>query len=274
MNTRADLHVHGRGLMASAIRATPGVCGAVFAAGISNSLEKDETKYTREETELSEFVGCYPAERIIYFSSFVAVAGETRYALHKRKMESIISRAASDFLVLRLPQVVGPTQNVTLISYLVQAARTGETIAIHQNAFRSLVDVDDVGRIISLLIDKNVTREIIAVGPPHPLPILDIVKEIEKVLGVQINRRLIDDGDQQCADLTRIRELLNPDDPLLKDSYQRVVLEKYVPGLFADEELARGCGSAMNSMMRSVPLPGAKTTVSGSTIELRDHLEP
>jgi hypothetical protein len=261
-------------MMASAMRATPGVRGAVFAAGISNSLEKDEAKYAREERELSEFVQCYSAERIIYFSSFVAAAGQTRYALHKRKIESIISRGASDFLILRLPQVVGPTQNKTLISYLVQAARTGETIAIHHRAFRSLVDVDDVGRIISLLIAKNVTREIIAVGPSHPLAILDIVRKVESVLGVRINRRLVDDGDRQSADLTRIRELLDSRDPLQKKSYQNLVLEKYVPVLFADAAVGGRCASAMNSVRRSAQVPAAEKSASGPTIEIRDHLEP
>jgi len=273
MNIRVDLFVHGNGLMASAMRAATGVRGAVFAAGISNSLEKDEAKYTREERELSEFVRCHSAERIIYFSSFVAAAGETRYALHKRKMESVISQGASDFLILRLPQVVGPTQNKTLISYLVQAARTGETIVIHQRAFRSLVDIDDIGRIISLLIEKNVTREVLAAGPPNPLPILEIVEKIETVLGVRINRWLVDDGDRQGADQTRMRGLLDSDDPLLTDSYQSLVLEKYVPGLFADAAHV-GSRPVEEDLAPAVQMPGAETTVSRPTSEKRDYREP
>ena len=226
------LIVHGRGMMASAIRVTEGLTGAVFAAGISNSGEIDCREYIREYNDLRSFIESNSDKKIIYFSSYVAKDGTSRYAQHKRQMEALIAENANDFLVLRLPQVVGKTTNRTLISYFVHAAKTREKIAIQKNAYRSLVDVTDVGRILSLFIGKNVTREIIAVGPLKSLWILDIIENIESILRLKIDFTLVDGGERQSADLSRALELLGRNDPLFDEAYQCSVLREYVPKLF------------------------------------------
>lgn len=233
MNLQSELAVYGSGMMASAIRSAEGIRGAVFAAGVSNSLETNEASYAREARTLREFIDQHAAERIIYFSSYVAAAGKSRYAKHKRDQEELLAQYSHDFLVLRLPQVVGQTENRTLISYLVHAARTDAVVTIQKRALRSLVDVHDVGRITSLLTGKNVTREVIAVGPPQPMAILEIVDKIESLLSVKINYKLTDEGDRQSGDITRLIGLLGPCDALFEDCYQLSVLEKYVPSLFA-----------------------------------------
>ena len=226
------LIVHGGGMMASAIRFTEGLIGAVFAAGVSNSGEIDRLEYTREHNELRSFIDSNSDKKVIYFSSYIAKDGTSRYAQHKRQMESVIAETANDFLVLRLPQVVGKTTNSTLISHFVNAAKTREKITIQKNAYRSLVDVTDVGRILSLFIGKNVTREVIAVGPLNPLWILDIVENIESILQLKIDFTLVDGGDRQTGDLSRALELLERNDPLFDEAYQYSVLKRYVPKLF------------------------------------------
>ena len=232
MNMKDKLTVHGGGMMASAIRVTANLVGAVFAAGVSNSGETDDLKYAREQNDLRSFIEHNRDNRIIYFSSYVARDGRSLYAQHKRQMEALIAETANDFIVLRLPQVVGKTSNKTLISYLVNALKTKEQIAIHKDAYRSLVDVTDVGRILASFVGRNVTREVIAVGPLKPLWIVDIVKNIESILQAKINFSLISGGERQSGDLSRALELLEPCDPLFRESYQYSVLEKYVPKLF------------------------------------------
>ena len=226
------LIVHGRGMMASAIRVTEGLTGAVFAAGISNSGESDCLEYTREHNELRSFIESNPDKKVVYFSSYIAKDGTSRYAQHKRQMESVISETANDFLVLRLPQVVGKTTNSTLVNYLVNAAKTRERITVQKNAYRSLVDVTDVGRILSLLSDKNITREVIAVGPLNPLWILEIVENIESILQLKIDFTTVDSGERQSADLSKALELLGRNDPIFHEAYQVSVLREYVPKLF------------------------------------------
>ena len=232
MKAPNELIIYGGGMMASALRSAKEISGAVFAAGISNSLETNELEYLREKSELLTFLRANAAARVIYFSSFVAAAGQSRYAQHKRDLERLISAEASDYIVLRLPQVVGRTANRTLVSYLVRAARRKETITVQKNAVRRLVDVDDVGRLISRFIEKGVTREVISVGPRNPLRVMDIVAKIELILGMEVSYKLVDDGDQQLADLSRAAELLDSDDPIFRAAYQPAVLEKYVPCLF------------------------------------------
>ena len=226
------LIVHGRGMMASAIRLTEGLTGAVFAAGVSDSGEIDCREYIRERNNLRKFIESNSDSKVIYFSSYIAKDGTSRYAQHKREMESVIAETANDFLVLRLPQVVGETTNRTLISYFVNAAKTRDKITIQKNAYRSLVDVTDVGRILSVFIGKNVSREVIAVGPHKPLWILDIVENIESILQLSIDFTLVDGGDRQAGDLSRALELLERNDPLFNEAYQYSVLKEYVPKLF------------------------------------------
>lgn len=218
--------------MASAIRLTEGLVGAVFAAGVSNSGEIDRLEYTREHNDLQRFIEINSDKKVIYFSSYIAKDSTSRYAQHKRQMESVIERTANDFLVLRLPQVVGKTTNSTLINYFVNAAKTGKKITIQRNAYRSVVDVTDVGRILSLFIGKNITREVIAVGPLKPLWILDIVENIESILQLKIDFTSIDGGDRQTGDLSRALMLLGRHDPIFDESYQYSVLKRYVPKLF------------------------------------------
>jgi hypothetical protein len=232
LDTQNKSIVHGGGMMASAIRSTEGITGAVFAAGVSNSMEIDHLEYTREKKDLRTFIDNNSNKKIIYLSSYIARDGTSRYAQHKRQMELMIEEKANDFLVLRLPQVVGRTMNRTLISYFVNAAKIREKLTIQRNAFRSLVDVTDVGRIISLFNQKKVTREVIAVGPLKPLRVLYIIENIESILQVKIDFTLVDDGDRQTGDLSRALELLERNDPLFDEAYQCSVLKKYVPMLF------------------------------------------
>jgi hypothetical protein len=232
VDTQDNLIVHGRGMMASAIRSTGNINAAVFAAGVSNSGEIDSSEYRREQDAIKTFIDVHYNRKIIYFSSYIAKNGTSPYAEHKRQIESIIQKTTNDFLVLRLPQVVGRATNKTLISYFVDAAKAGKQIAVQRNAFRSLVDVVDVGRILSLFTEKNVTREVIAVGPLKPLSALDIVRNIESILQLEIDIALVDGGERQSEDLSRALELLKSNDPLFDDAYQCLVLKKYVPKLF------------------------------------------
>jgi len=235
MDTGDKVVVHGGGMMAAAIRAAEGLAGAVFAAGVSNSAELDCLQYAREENELRSFIGDNFDRQIIYFSSYIAKDGASRYAQHKRQMERLIAESARDFLVLRLPQVVGRATNKTLISYFVNAAKTRQAIAVQRDAFRSLVDVADVGRILSLFIaKKDVAREVIAVGPPKPLRVLEIVESIEAILEVKMDYTLVEGGERQSADLSRMSQLLDSTDPLFGDDYQHYVLKKYVSKLFSE----------------------------------------
>jgi NAD dependent epimerase/dehydratase family len=226
--------VHGSGMMAAALRGMPGLGGAVFAAGVSNSREMDPLQYAREASELKAFIGRNAHRQVIYFSSFVAGSDTSRYAQHKREMESLIKECAMDFLVLRLPQVVGITKNSTLVSYLVNAARRGEAIKIQRGAFRSLVDVVDVGRVLSLFMARNITREVISVGPRMPLRVLDIVMIIESILGLKIDYSIVDGGDWQRAELSRACQLLGDQDRLFEAGYQYSVLNKYVARLHSE----------------------------------------
>lgn len=223
-----NLIIYGEGMMATAMRLLPKIDAAIFAGGVSNSSETSGNAFTREKNVLSDFIKKYNGRKIIYFSSYVASNGLTPYSNHKREMESIVRKNANNFIILRLPQVVGFTKNNTLINFLVNAALGKKEIKIQKEAHRSLIDVADVVGIVDLFFRQKITCEIVSVGPKSPIPILNIVKKIECILNININYVIQDGGDHQCADLTRFFSIINPASPILEDYYQFSILDKYV----------------------------------------------
>ena len=113
--------VIGKGMMARAFslyRSNNNV--VVFASGVSNSRESSRKAFFRERNLLRECIATNGNKIIVYFSTwsiYDRMLKETPYVQHKIKMEKIIQRHAGTYLILRLPQVVGKTNNRTLINY-------------------------------------------------------------------------------------------------------------------------------------------------------------
>ena len=145
----------GKGLLAHAFEATFGNDEdvVVFASGVSNSLETAPAAFARERAMLSRYLNAAP-RRLVYFGSCGVIAsneGRTPYMEHKKAMEALVLKSPGG-LVLRLPQVVGSTNNAhTLTNFLRDRILAGEHFTVWQYAERNLIDIDDVARIGSML---------------------------------------------------------------------------------------------------------------------------
>ena len=92
--------------------------------GFSNSGEIDRIEYKRElEDPYIDLSSLIAIIELYTSAATLRRSGTSRYAQHKRQIESIIAESVNDFIILRLPQVVGVTANRTLINYFVSAAR-------------------------------------------------------------------------------------------------------------------------------------------------------
>lgn len=176
----------GKGLLsrsfASAFATDPDV--TVFASGVSNSLETRAAEFERERTMLADALA--NGGLVVYFGSCGVIAAErdlNPYMRHKMDMESCVLDSPRG-LVLRLPQVVGTTDNPhTLTNYIREKIVTGETFTIWSKAQRNLVDVDDIAAIGADLIRKHHGEpRAVSIASPQSLPMPDIVAIFERVL--------------------------------------------------------------------------------------------
>lgn len=220
------LSIVGNGMMAkSASVLSSDWPTTIFASGVSNSAETAQSSYQREIDLLQKAIS--DTSLFVYFSSYLAEDGNSVYAEHKRHIEELIKQETSNYIILRLPQVVGIASNNTLINYFVRAIVRKEYLALQKYAYRSLIDVEDVMRVLQTLIDKRLSNITISVGPSRPMKVTDIFKVIEEIVGGETSYEELETGTHQRADLTKLIQILGKNDPLFADGYQRCVLEKY-----------------------------------------------
>ncbi len=170
----------------------------VFASGVSNSLETRAEEFLRERRLLCQLLDG-TERRIVYFGSCGVVAGKdelTPYMAHKKSMEALVLAAQSG-LVLRLPQVVGATNNShTLTNFLRDRILAGEHFTVWEHAERNLVDVDDVAAIGSALaigLDRGESSAV-SIAAEKSVPMPEIVGMFEHALNKRANYTLVKKG--------------------------------------------------------------------------------
>lgn len=208
----------------------------VFASGVSNSLEIREEEFAREHALLCRLL-TNDALRFVYFSSCGVTTAETElsaYMKHKKKMESLVL-AKRGGLVLRLPQVVGRTDNHhTLTNFLRDRILSGKHFTVWAHAERNLIDIDDIAAIgATLAADVDAGSSVIPIAADSSLPMREIVKIFERILDKRANYSLLDKGAAMDIDTSRIREVSSRLGIDLDGGYAERVIRKYYAPLKA-----------------------------------------
>jgi nucleoside-diphosphate-sugar epimerase len=202
----------------------------VFASGVSNSIETRASEFARERSLLEQWLAD-KARRFIYFGS-CGVAGAdnelTPYMRHKKLMESLVLSSPGG-LVLRLPQVVGRTENThTLTNYLRDRILSDEHFTVWARAERNLVDIEDIVAIGVALVEEmsdNACRVSIAAKKSLLMP--EIVKIFERTLGRVANYSVVDKGTTLDIDTRAITDVSTRLGIDLGDGYIEKVIRKY-----------------------------------------------
>jgi len=228
----------GKGLLAQAFTPHFGTSPdiVIFASGVSNSLESRLEEFERERALLLHSLS-RGGGRFVYFSSCGVTAAESELSLymrHKRSMESLVLGTPGG-LVLRLPQVVGRTDNPhTLTNFLRNHIVSGEHFTVWAQAERNLVDIDDVVKIGVRLTNEppiGVTAISIAAARSSPMP--HIVKIFERVLGRSANCSFVQKGAPMVIDTALVESLSAKLSIDLGDGYiDRVIERYYAPSLY------------------------------------------
>lgn len=153
----------------------------IFASGVSNSKEQDHSKYEKELNLLKTTIKKFPEKKIVYFSSCSVFSKKnTKYINHKKSIEKYFEDEIQNFLILRLPIVVGKTNNKNqLIKYFYNALIENIPIKINTNVYRYLIDAEDLMHILNIFKYDN--KKIINIAHNNPINVIDIVRFLEKL---------------------------------------------------------------------------------------------
>ena len=142
----------------------------VYAAGVSNSLCKNKKLFEKDKKRLYDFSNDINKNKVLLYFSTCALNDPSRnqnpYIKNKLEIENFIKKNFAKYLIIRLPEVVGKSNNSnTLINFFFKKIREKEAFDLWSNARRSVIDIDDVTKIlIDLLSNKKHKNKIIILG--------------------------------------------------------------------------------------------------------------
>lgn len=187
----------------------------IFASGVSNSLSIDKSNYEREKKLLLNVIQEYPTKKLIYFSSCDVAnkqMNQKMYYQHKLVMEDIIENSCQDYSIFRLPQLISATKNDnTLINFLFNAIKYGKEFTIYSGTFKNLIDVRDVYKICSYIIDNNLSIRLINIINMQFIEVEELVLLFEKLLETKAKYKKIN-----------IASFPQYDDTITKKLYQKI----------------------------------------------------
>lgn len=194
----------GTGLIGSGLLGVEMPKVTVFASGVSNSQETSQENFWRERELLHSHLG-QPRENHLIYISTCSVSDpfqvSSPYILHKNEMEKL-TRSEPNTSIVRLPNVVGPRGNKrNLVNYIVGAIVSGEKVFVQELAKRYLLGVDQMAALIGAYISHGPENGgIVEFAPPFSTPVIDLVRQIEEILGLEGDVELVAGGSSYLVD--------------------------------------------------------------------------
>jgi nucleoside-diphosphate-sugar epimerase len=208
----------------------------VFASGVSNSKLAIESEFEKEKNLLKKVLQNHEGKKIVYFSTFNLydpVEKNSAYCLHKLDMEQFISANVPVYNIFRLGHVAGQSaQQYTILSFLYNAINDGTSFNLWKHASRNIIDIDDISKICSYIIDNDLyLNEITNICNSNNTTIVEIVTILERMLDKKGNYTVFDLGGCPDVDNNKIRSIATNLGVNFDDSYVENVIFKYYRSL-------------------------------------------
>ena len=164
----------------------------IYAAGVSNSNIKQNKFYLREIKQFNIIKKKINSEKIFVYISSLSVENKSlkhdKYVKNKLIIESIIKKEVKNYIIIRLPQVVGKNRNkYTITNFIYNTVKEGKKFYLWENSKRNLIDIDDVSKIIKkYLLDKPKINSVINIFNPNSITVKDLLKIFSKILSKKI----------------------------------------------------------------------------------------
>jgi nucleoside-diphosphate-sugar epimerase len=153
----------------------------IFASGVSNSNENNGSEFEREFNLIKKYIK-YDT-KFIYFSTINN--DNKKYFKHKRNIENYISEKSKNYLIFRLPNVVGNGGNINnIFNFFKQKIKNDELLKI-KDVNRSLIDIEDIKKIcIQCFFNKN---KILNISKIESIKVIDIIN----IMSNELNKKAI-----------------------------------------------------------------------------------
>ena len=205
----------------------------IFASGVSNSSEISINEFEREKELLMSNLKSNEEKRFIYFSSFSLNDNElknTPYHLHKKEMEELVISKSNNYLIFRLPNVIGLDGNSNnVINFFIDRVKDNRSFEIWKNATRNIIDIDHIFEIVSYIIDSNAFINLVSnIIYENSIKVFDIVKTIEKMANKKANYTIVEKGynlkvvDENINNIMAVLDIKQPDLATLIEKYRKI----------------------------------------------------
>lgn len=157
----------------------------IFASGVSNSSETNQNEFNREKDLILKTIYENKNLKLIYFSCMLAGIIKNDYYDAKLKNEELIKNETSNYIIFRLPQVIGNQGNSNnLVNFLKYSIINNLEINVYDNVERALIDVEDVVNVVDYCKDK-INCEILNFSYIEKLKVITICNLIGNILNKQ-----------------------------------------------------------------------------------------
>ena len=202
----------------------------IFASGVSNSSLNSAKDFERELSLLKENIS--EDKLLVYFSTvsvFDKSLSSLPYILHKKKIENFVAENCKSYCIIRLPNVVGKTSNNhTLTNHIYNKISKGETVKIHKNASRYLMDIDDVSQMVSKIISANLFRnKTVNVCFSNLISMPKLMRIFSDVLKTEIKTIELERGNTYDVENGDFRAFLKNHNFTISEDYNRSLIKKY-----------------------------------------------
>lgn len=155
----------------------------IFASGVSNSKENNVDNFNREKKLLENNLKEHINKKFIYFSSILVDETDNPYYRHKKEMEEMVINGSNDYIVFRIPQIIGNKGNKNNLSnFFKNAIKNDNSIIILNNDIdRALIDINDLVKIfVQCMFMRNA---IIYLSHIEKLKLINIIIHIGETMG-------------------------------------------------------------------------------------------
>jgi len=211
----------GNGLIARSLQNIDSDKMLFFASGVSNSLETKDSEFQREFTLLQNTLTSYPHLRFFYFSTLSILdqsKQDSQYVQHKKAMEKYIANHSSNYLIIRIGNLIGKGGNPnTLFNFFKNKILQNDSFEIHTEARRLILGIEDLSSFIEGL-QRERYNKILNFSYPYYYKPQEIVSALETEIGKKSSYKEISDGDfytvEFCEETTDYFKEKEPNDYL------------------------------------------------------------
>jgi len=205
----------------------------VFASGVSNSQCVDKNQFIRENILLSEHLNNHKDVNCFIYYSTISIEDKSmsnsQYIKHKINMETLVSSHKNPYII-RLGQIasnnLGNPNNI--LNYLTMSIKSNKNIEVWSNAFRSILDIQDIPEIVSKLIIKyQQNKKEINVANPVFTSVKTIISILENTLNKKGIYSYVDKGNAYNIDLDKMLSVIPITNINFDENYLYRVIEKY-----------------------------------------------